>query len=688
MATGGVRAGAAFIELYVKNGLDKGLRKARAKLQAFSGNVQNIGKNLTGLAAIGAAPLAMAATTYANFADKMAEVRAVTGATESEFGRLEAKARELGSTTSYSASQVAEAMKFLGMAGFSTDQIEAAIPAVLNLARAGNTELATAADIASDVGSAFGLTADQLGHVADVMATTASSSNTSIEMMGETLKYAAPLAKAAGQSIEDTAATIGILGNNGIKASMAGTDLALIMKSVGSSSKKALNEINVATEAEGKIRGIIDVMKDVGAATADMTQSERLAFFEKNFGRAAKSALILSESGDAMTDLRKKIDGADGSAAAMAATMDDNLGGAFRRFMSAFEGVQISIGKALDGPLQGWIDWAGQMLGEIEAFIAANPQLVTSIAAIIAIAGAAGVGFLGFAFILNIVVGAITGLMTVVGVLTSLIGLLFTPLGAGVAILAALVIAFTDFGAAGKAASGMIADAFTYLDETVNPILESLLDAIRSNEWELAAKILWQGLKVVFLDGMTEISKEVEIWKEGLINTLKDLASFNSMIAGGPLFESLYHDAADAAGGMIGAGAENLELDAKRARRELKELQKEADEAAKMQDLLDGLADASAYGLDDLGESEKLAGLAKDLAEGSATVELPDLEGVGDQVAQAWEMAVGTSNSFAVGRIGLQAAPIERVETQLQEVNTKLATLVEQGEDAGDEFGD
>ncbi|MHC2067634.1 phage tail tape measure protein [Bremerella sp. T1] len=682
MATGGVRAGAAFIELYVKNGLDKGLRKARAKLQTFSNSVQNIGRNLTSVAAVGAAPLAIAATTYANFADKMAEVRAVTGATERQFGQLEAKARELGATTSYSASQVAEAMKFLGMAGFNPDQITAGIPAVLNLARAGSTDLATAADIASDVGSAFGLTADELGHVADVMATTASSANTSIEMMGETLKYAAPLAKAAGQSIEDTAAAIGVLGNNGIKASMAGTDMAEIMKSIGSKSVKGIEAIGVKTsDAEGNIRNLLDVMKDIGAATAEMGQAERLAFFEASFGRAAKSALILADSGDAMDDLRKKIDGAEGSAAEMAAMMDDNLGGAFRRFMSAFEGMQISIGKALDGPLQDWINWGGEALGSIEAFISANPQLVTSIAAIIAIAGAAGVGFLGLAFVLNIVVGAITGVVTVVGVLSSIIGLLFTPLGAGIAILAALVIAFTDFGSAANAASGMIADAFKYVEDTVNPILESLLNALRSSDWELAAKILWQGVKVVFLDSMAEISKEVEIWKEGLTSVLKDVASFNSMIAGGPLLEGFWHDQIDTAADMVGATSEGIEIEGKRARNILEQLQKEANEAGKLQSILDGLPGVSAYGLEDLEGSEKLDAVA-DIADAKPQIELPDLEGVGDQVAKAWEMAVGTSNSFAVDRIGLQARPMERVENELREVNNKLAELVEQGEDA------
>ncbi|MEW4566127.1 phage tail tape measure protein [Bremerella sp. JC770] len=654
MATGGVRAGAAFIELYVKNGLDKGLRQARAKLQTFSNSVQNMGRNLTGVAAVGAAPLAMAAATYANFADKMAEVRAVTGATERQFGQLEGKARELGATTSYSASQVAEAMKYLGMAGFNPDQIMAGIPAVLNLARAGATDLATAADIASDVGSAFGLTADDLGHVADVMAVTASSANTSIEMMGETLKYAAPLAKAAGQSIEDTAATIGILGNNGIKASMAGTDLALIMKSVGSSSKKALNEIGVATEAEGKIRGIIDVMKDVGAATADMTQSERLAFFEKNFGRAAKSALILSESGDAMDDLRTKIGTADGAAAKMAETMDDNLGGAFRRFMSAFEGVQISIGKALEGPLRGIVDWGGQALASIGKFIESNPLLVTSFAAIIAIAGAAGVGLLGMAFVMNIVAGAITGVITMLGALATVVAFLASPLGLAIVLIGALVAVIGGWIAAIGYATGFwswaaakIGEAFRYLWDTLGPIFQGLQSAMMSGKWKLAAQILWAGIKIAFAESMAFLLRSVESWA----------SSVSSII-----------------GQLVDSYAFSFELDSKFAQLELKQLLKEAEDLEKKKQQEEASGDDSTLPTQTSPEFDLPS--------------VPDLEDIGGQVAKAWELAVGSSNSFAIDRIGTQAAPIERVETQLQEVNTKLATLVEQGEEAGDEFGE
>lgn len=655
MTTGGVRAGAAFIELYVKNGgLEKGLRQARAKLSTFSNSVQNIGRNLTSVAAVGAAPLAFAAATYANFADKMAEVRAVTGATERQFGQLEAKARELGATTSYSASQVAEAMKFLGMAGFNPDQIMAGIPAVLNLARAGSTDLATAADIASDVGSAFGLTADQLGHVADVMAVTASSANTSIEMMGETLKYAAPLAKAAGQSIEDTAATIGVLGNNGIKASMAGTDLALIMKAVGSESREALAGIGVSTtDASGNVRSLIDIMKEVGVATAGMSQADRLAFFSAHFGRAAKSALILADSAGPMDDLRKKIEGAEGAAAKMAAMMDDNLGGAFRRFMSAFEGVQISIGKALEGPLKKVVEWGGQALEAISKFTDANPLLVATFAALVGIIGFAGISFLALAFVINIVTGAITGVLALMAGLAAAIAFLGSPIGLAIVLIGALIAVIAAWVAAIGYATGFwtwaaakIGDAFRYLYATLRPIFQGLQSALMSGKWKLAAEILWAGIKIAFAESMAYLLKAVEKWAGQVSRVIAKLAR----------------------GYRI-----TFDIESSRGNAELKRLLKEAAELEKKKQENEG------------GDDSVLPTQSSPEFDLSS---VPDLEGIGDQVAKAWELAVGTSNSFAVDRIGTQAAPLERVENQLQEMNTKLGTLVEQGEDAGDEFAE
>ncbi|MEW4451288.1 phage tail tape measure protein [Bremerella sp. JC817] len=644
--TGGVRAGAAFIELFVKDGIDKGLRQARAKLQAFSGSVQNIGQRLMSTAAVGAAPLALASATYADFADKMSMVRAVSGATDQQFAQLESTARALGASTSFSASQVAEGMKFLGQAGYSTEQIIAGIPAVLNLAKAGAIDLGTASDIASDVGSAFGMTADELGRVADVMAVTASSSNTSIAMMGETLKYAAPLAKAAGQSLEDTATAIGVMGNSGIKASMAGTDLALIMKNIGGAAREGLAEVGVQTvDAEGNIRSVVDVMKEVGDATRGMSEADRLKFFSDNFDRAAKSALIMADAGTSMDDLRGKINNADGAAAKMAAIMDDNLGGSFRRFMSAVEAVQLSIGKALEGSLRGFLDWAAGAASTLSEFISENSYLVQMVAAVVVGIGAAAGVLLSLAVVINIVAGAISGMLAVMGAIGAVITFLANPVTLIIGLVLALAAAVIYFSGLGSWMAKQIGTAFTYLKETIGPVLAGLQAALKSGDWELAAKILWAGIKIVFADAMATLLRNVQTWVGQISSTIAQ---------------------------VVDGYAVSFKLDSKFAQLELKRLKKEAEDLLKKKEKQDQQ------------EEEKNSQTDAPIV---PPMQMPDLEGVGDQVAKAWELAVGTSNSFAVERIGLQAQPMQKVEQQLQGVNDKLKTIIDQGED-GDTFSD
>ncbi|PQO35866.1 phage tail tape measure protein [Bremerella cremea] len=654
MSTGGVRAGGAFIELFVKDGLDKGLRSARAKLTSFASSMNGMGRNLFSFAAVGAAPLALAIGTFSDFADKMSAVRAVSGATEAQFAQLEKTARALGGSTSFSASQVAEGMKYLGQAGYSTEQIISGIPAVLNLARAGAIDLGVASDIASDVGSAFGMTADELGRVADVIAATASSANTSVGMMGETFKYAAPLAKAAGQSIEDTATAIGWMGNSGIKASMAGTDLALILKNLGGDAREGLAAVGVETvDAEGNIRSVIDVMKEVGEATKDMTQADRLAFFSANFDRAAKSAIIMADAGDSIDVLREKIENSEGAAAKMAEMMDDNLGGSFRKFLSAIEAVQISIGKSVEGPLRSFIDGAAEAASIVAKFIEENGYIVQVFGAIVVALAAAAAGFLGLALVINIVAGAVTALIGLWGVLTAVITFLASPIGLVVAALGLGVAAFLYFSGAGSAAARAVGGAFQSLKETVGPVLSALRDALNAGEWELAAQLLWSSIKTVFFESMAAILKELQDWVGQISHTMGEIAR------------------------GWGLEMQRQGLFAKQEmQKNLVQVEKVRKEAA-IDAMLADLPTVTAYGLDDLKtETDPLGDLA-----GAKAYGLDDLGDVGNQVAKTWDMAVGTTNSFAAGRIGQQARPMEKVENELQSVNDKLAKLIDQGED-------
>ncbi len=517
MSIGGrIRAGAAYVELSVNDSrLVRGLRAAQRHLQNFGRASTALGRNLFMLGGAAAAPFAGAIRVMTGFSDQMAQVRAITGANASDFAALESKAKELGSSTSFSARQVAEAMQFLGMAGFDTQQILSGIPDVLNLARAGAIGLGEAADIASDVGSAFGLSADQIGRVADVMAKTASSANTSIAMMGETMKYAAPLAAAAGQSIEDTATAVGVLGNSGIKASMAGTDLAIILKSMGNSARKGLAQVGVqSVDAAGNIRSVVDVMRELGHATAGMSDAQRLKFFEDNFNRAAKSALILSKAGGGMTDLQQKINGAGGSANEMAAVMEDTMGGSFRAFKSAVEGAAIAIGEALAPTIKDWTERLSRLVKWLQMAGGKNQGFIVSVAKTVAIVAAVGAGLVvlgtlasSLGAIFGTVAATIGGVGTALGTILGLFAAIFSPIGIVTAAVLSLGFAFGNFGKIGSTVLDWIMEKFGSLAEDATAVFGGIRDALASGNFELAAKILWMGLRLQWFKGLAFLKK-------------------------------------------------------------------------------------------------------------------------------------------------------------------------------------
>ena len=365
------------------------LRQEMAQTKAAADRLQNAqaakaatGENLAGaraglgnavaVAGMVAAPLYGVIETAAKFEASMSKVQAITRANSEEIGRLTAEARRLGETTQFSAQQSAEAMSYLGMAGWNTEQIIAGMPGLLALAAAGGTDLARTADIVSDDLTAFGLAADQAGHMADVFAVTATRTNTNVEMIGETMKYAAPVARAFGASMEETAALTGIMANAGVKASQAGTSLrAGFMRLAGPPKKasKAMDELGISlsdlsaqqaeTSAALSSLGIdIDGIAGEGAhkmATVltelrdkmqGLTDEEKLSYMQIIFGtEAATGWLNVLEAGpEVFNDLVAQMENCDGEAEKMAGVMLDNAKGSIVQFQSAVEGAAISIG--------------------------------------------------------------------------------------------------------------------------------------------------------------------------------------------------------------------------------------------------------------------------------------------------------------------------------------------------------
>lgn len=367
-------------------------------------------------AAIFAAPLIGAVETAANFEAAMSKVQAITRSNSSEMQALTENARMLGETTQFSASQAADAMSYLGMAGWNANQIIAGMPGLLALAAAGGTDLARTADIVSDDLTAFGLSADQAGHMADVFAVTVTRTNTNVEMLGETMKYAAPVAKAFGASMEETAALAGLMANSGIKASQAGTALrsgflrlagppkqaTKAMQELGMSmsditaqqqeTKAALESLGISMSDTNGPRKMSAILTELRDKTADLGQEEKLATLKMIFGTEAATGwlAVLDAGPETFNDLVDQMENCDGEAQKMAETMMNNAKGALIQLKSAMEGLGISVGNVFLPALTTAMKGMSSMAAAASSWVKAHEGIVAGLGSI----GAAAAGLM------------------------------------------------------------------------------------------------------------------------------------------------------------------------------------------------------------------------------------------------------------------------------------------------------
>lgn len=331
-------------------------------MKGVDGATQGLGQRMGNLA-LAMGPVALAAgavlgalgtcvSTAAGFEDQMAKVGAISRASAEDMKALENKARELGATTSFTAVQVGQAEQYLAMAGFSAAENIAALPGVLNLASATATDLGRTADIASDILGAFGMNAAEMGRVADVLAKTCSTANTDMEKLGDTMKYVAPVAKVAGLSIEETAAMAGLLGNVGIKGSQAGTTLKAMLNKMAAPAKEAttlLQKLGITLKDQaGNLKSPVGILGELSGKLKGMGTAQQIAAMKTIVGEEAVAGFAeLIEKGGIgkLQDYIKEIQNAGGACDEMAARMGDTLAGDVRGLGSAFESVQITIGK-------------------------------------------------------------------------------------------------------------------------------------------------------------------------------------------------------------------------------------------------------------------------------------------------------------------------------------------------------
>lgn len=304
---------------------------------------------MAGMALGAGAALVGIVSAGANFEQVMSKVAAVSGASGSEMKQLQAQAKELGATTQFSATQAGEAMMYLAQAGFKTSDILTAMPGMLDLAAAGALDLGTAADIASNIMSGFGLKADRATHTADVLAKAAADANTDVTEMGEAMKYAAGTAHTVGFTMEETSAAMMAMSNSGLKGSVAGQAFATSLGRLAKPTKemrKVMDELNLSFfDSQGKIKPLPTIIKELEDKTGSMTAQQKSATLTTLFGAEAYKnwAALLQAGSGYLAENTKALENADGAARKMADTMTNNLKGKWDEFTSALEGLAITI---------------------------------------------------------------------------------------------------------------------------------------------------------------------------------------------------------------------------------------------------------------------------------------------------------------------------------------------------------
>ena len=342
---------------------DETSSKVNKKLQGIGQGFTAAGTKMTlgltaPLVAFGTASVAVTA----NFDSAMSKVSAISGATGKDLDALRQKAKEMGATTKFTATEAAEAFNYMAMAGWKTGEMLDGIEGIMNLAAASGEDLATTSDIVTDALTAMGYAAKDAGRLADVMAAAASNSNTNVAMMGETFKYAAAVAGTLGYSMEDVALSIGLMANAGIKSSQAGTALRSMMSRLAAPTSEvqgAMDKLGISIQnADGSAKPFRDVMIDLREKMSGLSDVEKTQVASAIAGQHAMTGLlaIVNASDKDFNDLASAIDNSEGAAKDMADTMLDNLKGSLVLMKSALEGVSIRFGEVLTPAIKSVVD--------------------------------------------------------------------------------------------------------------------------------------------------------------------------------------------------------------------------------------------------------------------------------------------------------------------------------------------
>ncbi|HDD6806256.1 TPA: phage tail tape measure protein, partial [Staphylococcus aureus] len=329
------------------------------KLQEIGNSMKNVGRNMTMyVTAPVVAGFAVAAKKGIEFDDSMRKVKATSGATGEEFEALKKKAREMGATTKFSASDSAEALNYMALAGWDSKQMMEGLSGVMDLAAASGEDLGAVSDIVTDGLTAFGLKAKDSGHFADVLAQTSSKANTDVRGLGEAFKYVAPVAGALGYTIEDTSIAIGLMSNAGIKGEKAGTALRTMFTNLSSPTRAMGNEMErlgiSITDSNGEMIPMRKLLDQLREKFKHLSKDQQASSAATIFGKEAMSGAlaIINASDEDYQKLTKSIDSSSGASKRMAETMESGLGGKLRTLRSQLEELALTIYDRIEPALQ------------------------------------------------------------------------------------------------------------------------------------------------------------------------------------------------------------------------------------------------------------------------------------------------------------------------------------------------
>jgi TP901 family phage tail tape measure protein len=397
-----VRVGADISEFTRNmNNVQSTMSSTGKNLMSIGSSVSDVGQKMTvAVTAPIAGLIGSAVLIGANFDSQMSRVQAISGATANQFEQLRQKAIDLGASTTFSSTEVGQAMENLASAGFDTNQIIEATAGVLNLASSAGIGLSEASDIASSAINGFGLKASDASHVADVLAKASAVSATNATGLGEAFKYVAPVAKGLGLSIEETASAIGLMANAGIDGSTAGTTLRAGLLRLASPTKQ-MTDLMKATgsqffDSSGKMKNMAGIIDTLKKATKGMTDEQKTNYLATLFGSDAVSGfMVLIDAGSAkLNEYTNQLKKSDGSAQEMANTMNNNLAGAWQNLTGALESLAISFSDVMKGGLQylagkiaDFVTWLNSLSPTVKKVILVMALLVASIGPLLMVIG-------------------------------------------------------------------------------------------------------------------------------------------------------------------------------------------------------------------------------------------------------------------------------------------------------------